>query len=76
MDTFRRLRLDSFLSFAPGSESFDLRALNVLIGPNGSGKSNVIEAFELLRSTPASHSFTSRSSVTPPAKTRSSSPRP
>ena len=52
MDTFRRLRLDSFLSFAPGSEAFDLRALNVLIGPNGSGKSNVIEAFELLRSTP------------------------
>jgi len=30
-----------------------LQPLNVLIGPNGSGKSNLIEAFELLRSTPA-----------------------
>lgn len=48
----RRLRLDSFLSFPPGSESIDLQALNVLIGPNGSGKSNLIEAFELLRATP------------------------
>jgi predicted ATPase len=52
MKMIQRLRLDSFLSFAPGSEAFDLHALNVLIGPNGSGKSNLIEAFELLRSTP------------------------
>ncbi len=52
MRTIQRLRLDSFLSFAPGSEAFDLNGLNVLIGPNGSGKSNVIEAFELLRATP------------------------
>ena len=44
----RRLRLDGFLSFAPGSEPFELRPLNVLIGPNGSGKSNVIEALDLL----------------------------
>lgn len=49
----RRLRLDGFLSFAPGSEPFELQPLNVLIGPNGSGKSNVIEAVELLRATPA-----------------------
>src|SRR5208282_2523313 len=48
----RRLRLDGFLSFAPGSEPFELGPLNVLIGPNGSGKSNVIEALELLRATP------------------------
>ena len=48
----RRLRLDGFLSFAPGTEPFELRSLNVLIGPNGSGKSNVIEAMELLRATP------------------------
>jgi energy-coupling factor transporter ATP-binding protein EcfA2 len=52
MKTIQRLRLDNFLSFAPGSEAFDLQSLNVLIGPNGSGKSNLIEAFELLRSTP------------------------
>ncbi len=52
MRTIQRLRLDGFLSFAPGSEGFGLHSLNVLIGPNGSGKSNVIEAFELLRATP------------------------
>src|SRR5512133_1784943 len=50
--TFRSLRLDGFLSFAPGSPKVELQALNVLIGPNGSGKSNVLEAFELLQSTP------------------------
>ena len=48
----RRLRLDGFLSFAPGSEPFELRPLNVLIGPNGSGKSNLIEALGLLAATP------------------------
>jgi len=48
-----RIKLDGFLSFAPGSEPFDLHALNVLIGPNGSGKSNLIEALELLRATPS-----------------------
>jgi predicted ATPase len=52
MKTIQRLRLDNFLSFAPGSDAFDLQSLNVLIGPNGSGKSNLIEAFELLHSTP------------------------
>jgi len=49
----RRLRLNGFLSFAPGTEPFALQSLNVLIGPNGSGKSNIIEAMELLRTTPA-----------------------
>ena len=48
MKTIASLRLDSFLSFAPGSEAFELEPLNVLIGPNGAGKSNVIEAIELL----------------------------
>ncbi len=52
MTTIQSLRLDGLLSFAPGSEAFDLGALNVLIGANGSGKSNVVEALELLRSTP------------------------
>jgi predicted ATPase len=46
------IRLDGFLSFAPDTEPFELNALNVLIGPNGSGKSNLIEALELLRTTP------------------------
>lgn len=46
------LRLDSFLSFPPGSEAIELQPLNVLIGPNGSGKSNFIEAIELLHATP------------------------
>jgi predicted ATPase len=46
------LRLDGFLSFAPGSEPVALTPLNVLIGPNGSGKSNLIEALELLHATP------------------------
>ena len=52
MTTIQSLRLDGLLSFAPGSRAFGLGALNVLIGANGSGKSNVVEALELLRSTP------------------------
>ena len=48
----RNLLLDGFLSFAPRSEPFELRPLNVLIGPNGAGKSNVIEALDLLAATP------------------------
>ena len=49
---FRSLRLDGFLSFAPGSDPFELWALNVLIGPNAAGKSNLIEALGLLAATP------------------------
>ena len=52
MTTIQSLRLDGLLSFAPGSRAFGLGPLNVLIGANGSGKSNVVEALELLRSTP------------------------
>lgn len=47
------LRLDGFLSFAPGSPATVLRSLNVIIGPNGSGKSNLIEGVELLKATPS-----------------------
>ena len=53
VNNIENIRLDGFLSFPPGSPSLQLQPLNVLIGPNGSGKSNLIEAFELLRSTPA-----------------------
>ena len=60
MITIRRLRLDGLLSFAPGSEAFELRDLNVLIGPNGSGKSNLIEALELLSATPRDFAATVR----------------
>lgn len=52
MRTVASLRLDRFLSFASGSEAFELQPLNVLIGPNGAGKSNVIEAIELLAAMP------------------------
>ena len=52
MRTLKTLRLDGFLSFAPGSEPIELEPLNVLIGPNGSGKSNLIEAIELLKAMP------------------------
>ena len=52
MKTIQRLRLDAFLSFAPGTDTIELEPLNILIGPNGSGKSNVIEAVELLHATP------------------------
>lgn len=48
----KSVRVDSLLSFATGTPAIDLLPLNVLIGPNASGKSNLIEAVELLRSTP------------------------
>lgn len=53
MPFLKSLRLDGFLSFAPGSEAIELTPLNVIVGPNGSGKSNLIEAIELLRATPS-----------------------
>lgn len=52
----RSIKLDGLLSFAPGTEAFELQPLNVVIGPNGSGKSNLIEAIELLKATPTSFS--------------------
>jgi predicted ATPase len=51
-DLHSKIRLDGFLSFAPGSNALELQPLNVLIGVNASGKSNLIEAFELLRAMP------------------------
>jgi len=52
MPFIQSLGLHGLLSFPPAMKPIELRPLNVLIGPNGSGKSNLIEALELLRSTP------------------------
>ena len=60
----QKIRLDGFLSFAPGSDALELRPLNVLIGPNASGKSNLIEAFELLRAMPTNFASNTSTSVT------------
>jgi predicted ATPase len=49
----KSLKLTNFLSFGESTQALDLRPLNVVIGPNGSGKSNLIEAIDLLRSTPS-----------------------
>jgi predicted ATPase len=46
------IKLQNFLSFGPESQEITLRPLNLLIGPNGSGKSNLIEAIDMMRSTP------------------------
>ena len=48
----RAIRLDSILSYGPGTPEFPLEPLNVLIGPNASGKSNLIEALSLLAAAP------------------------
>lgn len=48
----QEIRLQGFLSFAPGSPAFEMRPLNVLIGPNASGKSNLLEAIGLLEAAP------------------------
>lgn len=45
-------QLTNLLSFGGDSKEVSFNALNLLIGPNGSGKSNLIEAIDLLRSTP------------------------
>jgi predicted ATPase len=47
-----QITLTDFLSFGPGSHTFELRPLNLLVGANGSGKSNLVEAFSLLRAVP------------------------
>ena len=52
MQSIRRVRLNSLLSFPTDMEPLDLQPLNVLIGQNGSGKTSLIKAFELLRATP------------------------
>ena len=48
----RTIRLDSILSYGPGTAEFPLEPLNVLIGPNASGKSNLIEALSILAGAP------------------------
>ena len=48
----RTIRLDSLLSYGPGSPELSLEPLNVFIGPNASGKSNMIEALLLLAAAP------------------------
>jgi len=48
----KTITLNNFLSFGENSKPIELGKLNVLIGPNGSGKSNLLEALELLKSTP------------------------
>ena len=55
----KSLKLNNFLSFGGSAPALELRALNVVIGPNGSGKSNLIEAIDLLRSTPSTAKETS-----------------
>lgn len=49
----KSLKLNNLLSFGESAPALELRPLNVVIGPNGSGKSNLIEAIDLLRSTPS-----------------------
>lgn len=49
----KSLKLTNFLSFGESAQALELRPLNVVIGPNGSGKSNLIEAIDLIRSTPS-----------------------
>lgn len=49
----KSLKLTNFLSFGESTQPLELRPLNVVIGPNGSGKSNLIEAIDLIRSTPS-----------------------
>ncbi len=52
MRLLRTIRLDSILSFGPGTAELPLEPLNVLIGPNASGKSNLIEALSVLAAAP------------------------
>jgi len=49
----KSLKLTNFLSFGDSAQTLELHPLNVVIGPNGSGKSNLIEAIDLIRSTPS-----------------------
>ena len=52
MKFIQSIRLDSILSFGPGTPELPLEPLNVLIGPNASGKSNLIEALSVLVAAP------------------------
>ena len=48
----KSIKLTHFLSYGIPSEPITLGALNVIVGANGSGKSNLLEAIELIKSTP------------------------
>lgn len=48
----KSLTLSNLLSYGNREKKLDLSSLNVLIGTNGSGKSNLLEAVDLLRSSP------------------------
>lgn len=48
----KSIQLTNLLSFGSQAEAIPLGPLNIVIGPNGSGKSNLVEAIELIRSTP------------------------
>ncbi len=50
--TIERLEIRNVFSFGGEAQPIELGRLNLLIGANGSGKSNVLEAIELLASTP------------------------
>jgi len=50
----RSLKPRNLLSFGPEFSGVELSSLNLLIGANGSGKSNLIEAIQVLRSSPRS----------------------
>lgn len=49
----KSIRLRNFLSYGPTTPETELSSLNVIIGSNGSGKSNLMEAIDVLRSTPS-----------------------
>jgi predicted ATPase len=48
----KSIHLKNILSFGESTAPLKLEKLNIVIGPNGSGKSNLIEAIELIRSSP------------------------
>lgn len=48
----KSIQLEKFLSYGEKNQAVEMRDLNLIIGPNGSGKSNLIEAVELMRSSP------------------------
>ena len=50
--TIERLEIRNVFSFGDEAEPIELGRMNLLIGANGAGKSNILEAIELLASTP------------------------
>jgi predicted ATPase len=50
--SIERLEIQNIFSFGDEAEPIEMGRLNLLIGANGAGKSNILEAIELLASTP------------------------